>query len=737
LALVRPQPPEHPPATALTDAQVGESIRKGVDWLVDEFAGSRLKRGDQTDPETFAGRDALAVYALLHAGQAINDSRLSPQSDFVKGLIDRMKDFPMNGNRATYSRALRLNALAVYARPEDRVQIEQDAQYLIKSSMKGAFTYELLAENNRPQQGGWDNSNSQYGALGLWAAAEAGYRVPNVFWSDVERHWTENQTHTGAWGYNPGAQNGNLALTAGGITSLFVARDQMLANASELTPHQGAPRAIERGIEWLDEADNSIRLDGGHLGYSLYGLERAGLASGYKFFGNHDWYLELANKVIGMQKPDGSWEGGDGEQVETSFALLFLSRGRHPVLISKLEFDGAWANYARDLANLTRWAGKMLERPLNWQVVDIKRSWQEWTDSAVLYIATDKPPELTDSQIEKLRSFAEAGGVIFTHADKNSQATNEFVNGLAKRLFPQYPLQPLPKDHMVYSALFPMKENQRPDLLGASNGVRLLLVHSPTDLAKAWQRRLDRTQKAPFEMGVNVAIYASGRRELRNRVESIFIPEPLDKPAYNVPIARLKYKGNWDPEPGAWRRFARQVEVETRIHLDVSPIDTYNLNIANAPLAVLTGVGTFAPDQVEVNAIREFVNKGGVLFIDSCGGGKEFASNVRTQLLDKISPSRAPEPLPGNHIIIQGGDPGMQKAAPLRTRAYTTEALAGANPPPLQYIPIGDGMVIISQMDVISGLLGTSTWGIIGYQPTVSQAIMRNVVMYSLKLPPR
>jgi hypothetical protein len=239
------------------------------------------------------------------------------------------------------------------------------------------------------------------------------------------------------------------------------------------------------------------------------------------------------------------------------------------VLLSKLEFEGAWTNYARDLANLTRWAGKQLERPLNWQVVDIKRSWQEWTDSAVLYIATDKPPDLTDSQLEKLRSFVEAGGLIFTHADKNSQATSDFASDLAKRLFPQYAYGPLPKDHIVYSALYPMKPENRPDLAGLSNGVRLLMVHSPTDLARSWQRRLDRTQRGPFEMGVNVAIYASGRRELRNRVESIFIPEPIEQPAFNVPVARLRYRGNWNPEPGAWRRFARQVEGETRIRLSI------------------------------------------------------------------------------------------------------------------------------------------------------------------------
>ena len=50
------------------------------------------------------------------------------------------------------------------------------------------------------------------------------------------------------------------------------------------------------------------------------------------------------------------------ELTETAYCLLFLARGRHPILMNKLRFDGFWANRPRDVANLARFASKELER---------------------------------------------------------------------------------------------------------------------------------------------------------------------------------------------------------------------------------------------------------------------------------------------------------------------------------------------------------------------------------------
>ena len=149
--------------------------------------------------------------------------------------------------------------------------------------------------------------------------------------------------------------------------------------------------------------------------------------------------------------------------------------------MNKARFEGFWANYPRDVANLTRFATNQLERPLNWQVVRLSHNWTDWTDSPILYLSSHQPPPLAPRDVDNLRTFVRAGGLLFTHADGGSSEFNAFVADLAHRMFPDEPFEDLPPDHPIYSSVYKLKP--RPRLQGVSNGNRLLLVHSPQDIA--------------------------------------------------------------------------------------------------------------------------------------------------------------------------------------------------------------------------------------------------------------
>ena len=75
-----------------------------------------------------------------------------------------------------------------------------------------------------------------------------------------------------------------------------------------------------------------------------------------------DWYREGTQTLVETQDAlSGYWAGtGPGESeplIGTSFALLFLSKGRWPVLLAKLQHgDGDdWNHHRSDVANLTRY----------------------------------------------------------------------------------------------------------------------------------------------------------------------------------------------------------------------------------------------------------------------------------------------------------------------------------------------------------------------------------------------
>jgi hypothetical protein len=94
---------------------------------------------------------------------------------------------------------------------------------LINSSRHGAYSY----SERGSQTGTWDNSNSQYGLLGVWSGAEVGAEVPQSYWLQVQNHWYECQNVGGDWGYlRAGSGSGTLSMTVAGLASLFVTHDQ-------------------------------------------------------------------------------------------------------------------------------------------------------------------------------------------------------------------------------------------------------------------------------------------------------------------------------------------------------------------------------------------------------------------------------------------------------------------------------------------------------------------------------
>ena len=64
--------------------------------------------------------------------------------------------------------------------------------------------------------------------------------------------------------------------------------------------------------------------------------------------------------------------------VATSFALLFLAKGKTPVLVSKMAYGGSdymgWNNKRDDMKHLTEYCSKALfkNKPLAWQVFDMR-----------------------------------------------------------------------------------------------------------------------------------------------------------------------------------------------------------------------------------------------------------------------------------------------------------------------------------------------------------------------------
>ena len=398
--------------------------------------------------------------------------------------------------------------------------------------------------------GAWDNSNTQYALLGMWAAAEAGVDVPVNFWRATDGHWRKTQSASGGgragcwWKMEWGISNSlpTVALTAAGEASLYVTADQWMGRGGR------ADAALVRGLAAV-KGDFKKSLPG--LGDDLYytfALQRVGVAAGLKRIEGIDWYRRAAAAIVLSQREEGGWTYAFSEITGTSYALLVLAHGGFPAMVSKLEYGGMAGRDSRDAAHLVRRVGELVEQPLNWQAADVAGDPADWLDAPVLLVTGSGDPGFDAGTLAKIGAFIHGGGMVFSVALEGDAGFTAAMERDAARVT-GHAGRELAGDHALFTLVEKMAK--RPALWGVSNGVRELWVHCPVDVALAWEVR-DLAEKNAWSVGVNLYVYVTGKERPRSRLEGL--GARAAEQGLGLTVGRLKYEGNWDPEPGARAR---------------------------------------------------------------------------------------------------------------------------------------------------------------------------------------
>ena len=585
----------------------------------------------------------------------------------------------------------------------------------------------------------------------MWAAAQQNLEVPTKFWEVVDAAWRKNQGKDGGWAYQkPEADRPtSISMTGAGVATLFITQDMLGEGKGGDCKGNIEDKNLQAGLKWLGDHYDTL----GNNMYAMYNIERVGTASGYKYFGTVDWYKSGTATLLKTQRPDGSWEGGHGEIPSTTWGILFLVKGRAPIMMNKLEYTfdkggvANWNQRPRDVANLAHWTGKQLEKELNWQIVNMKVPIEDLHDAPVLYIAGNQVLNFTKEEKEKLKLYVEQGGMILGHADCNDQKFSNSFAKLAQELFKGYEFRDIPTDHLIYTDHFNGKAwNNKPALRGLSNGARELMVLMPTgDPARYWQiRNFSSGQTKPMaELAANIYLYAVDKSTLKSKFkgQSFFVKRnEAVKAAKTVNVARIEYSGSWDPEPGGWRRFANLLHNERAVDAAVTPVKLGAGKLDKGfQFAHLTGTSRFKLNEAQRKEIKDFVEGGGTLFVDAAGGSIEFKESAESELaaiFGDAAKSLA-SPLPADHPIYSNAEK-LDHAA---YRPFAKRLLSGGmNVPRLRGISVNNKTgVFYSPEDVTVGLVGMSVDGIYGYEPDYANDLMVNAVLFALggPVPPK
>ena len=738
--LRRAQPTGAPVHEPFAEPMTAVKIRTAIDDAV-MFLRSQQSPNGQIGSYHMGGSTVLGALAMLAAGaHPASDDGLRKALDWLLKLqVDNI-----------YVRAIRANVWEYALRKvpydkEIRAALKADYDWLLKAlGDKEGWRYTLASRD-------WDNSCTQYGVLGIWAAARAGIQPGDWFWPRMSKHFRSCQNPDGGWGYIRGGSSPNMATA--GLASMFLVFDMYHGKSyytkekpRTFTSGEAAEclKSIERGMKWLG-ATTGNKADG----YYLYGIERTGVASGRKYIGGEDWFRRGALTVLTRQGRFGevaNMAGHGDAVVKTAFCTLFLVYGGAPVVFNKLEYGAGqdWNLNPRDLANVAKHLWSAYERPLNWHSVSITAAASEF-EAPILFISGSKAATFTDKEVAKLREYVDCGGTILAEPSDHSEAFENSMAQLLARLYPpeQYPtckLEPLAADHGVYTVLR-QAWNKRPELLGASDGSRTFFLLSKGYLSADWQ--MNRTESDAFKLAMNLLFYATDLGALEGKFASIL---PETKPAKErkpvTPVARVKHPGtpdcprDWEAGHVCWRKFAPYLRHVTGYKLAARPAVALGKDkLDGIRVLHLTGRRGLKLSPAERTALKQYVGNGGVVLVDAYAGSRAFAESARREIeatFGALEPLGSASMLGGGRFV-GGADLSRGIRFKLPARRLLREKGIAAKGQKLEVVRVGGRpAVLFSAFDLTGALAGIPSFRSVGYKPPSARRIAANILAYTV-----
>lgn len=753
------QPPGQP---GLVE-RVNKAIDAGVRFLYDQERGTgNWEKIDQASLANPGGWTSLAILALLNSGVDPKDPIIDRALKYLRTLEPEK----------TYVVGLQIMAYAEAGRSEDRERIQTLVDWLIKArSMSGQECRGWTYQSGTPMEP--DNSNTQYALLGLHAGQQAGARIDRSVWESIRDLYIRTQTAEGGWFYSRKSREPTITMSTAGLCGLIIAGMELNEGRETIQPNGQARecglykenKPLDRALGWLGN-NFSVRpaRSSDAIFYNLYGLERAGRLTGQRFLGEHDWYrvgCEFLTKP-GVQHDDGSWhrEGFHDRWavVSTSFALLFLSKGRIPVLISKLVHGPGndWNNDRNDARNLANYASTELfrGRPMAWQVFDTNRVEISDNDkllqlagelgkSSVVYFNGHEAPEFKPMEVELLKQYVEQGGFVFAEACCGRKEFDAGFRDLMKQIFPDHTLRKLPPEHPIWRAHALVPPDSVP-LEGIDYGCKTVVVYSPQDLSCYWEGNLSKEGRGQlaFRLGGNIVAYATGMEPPRPRLSPVEIvakdPQGREFQRGYLKIAQLRHEGDWQPAPNAMRNLLADLRKSAHMNvaLQTEAIAATDPNLVDFKFLYMHGRADFQISAQGAKNLRTTLETGGTILADACCGKKAFDAAFR-KLVEQIYPEGKLEP-------ISPSDPLFGKdvnGTPITTVRCRTELATGngqsgefrSMAPALEGLRIGNRWAIVySKYDLGCALEKHQSTDCLGHDHASALLLGKAAVLYAL-----
>lgn len=778
--------------------KVNRAIDKGIAALKRMEAGNGHWEGQDTTGKLLSyaadqngGTTALATLALLTAG-------VPPEDKAVQRALEYLRNLEL---KRTYVVSLTTMAFVEARQPRDLERIQRNAAWLFE---KAVYSGGKLKGWGYPHESPFvDGSNTQYALLGLYAAKQAGVKIDDDKWNairDLYLNCQKDESNIAAyWRYdlsqNMAQYGASFTMTVAGLCGLFISgmglneSQQKLDEATGIAANCGHYKtnpAIAKGMNWIAARFAFEKVPNMKMSvmYNVYGIERLGRLSGQRFIGKADWYREGVDYLLPRQNDDGTWTRNDQvadkvPAIATSFGLLFLCKGRTPILISKFAHGDAavrdgilvergepgitgWNRKQNDVRNLTEFASRELFSglPMGWQAYDsrkksftepeLKEEVESLLACPIVYLNGHGALVLTLQQEEILKRYVNEGGFLFAEACCGDEEFAKSFHKLIAKLFPDNQLTRVPPQHSIWNSYYMVSPSEFPYVDVLERGCKTVVIFTMSPMAGYWEEARfqpkngvpakNRGEKA-FQFAGNVIAYATGMQPPEQKGTRKLIVDPNNEtapPRGAFKPAQLKLRGEAAPAPAAMRNLMGYIRAATTIDampgkVEIVPLDP---ELAKFNFVYLHGRRKLDFSDEEVKNLRVHLETSGLLFADAACGRKEFDESFRA-LVKRMFPNNPLEVIAPDDELYSKKINGVEIRSVKRREKAGGEGPDGGYkelPPHLEGVKIdGRWVIIYSKWDVGCALEKHNSTECLGHTLESALRIGAAAVLYSLK----
>ncbi|MFA4985626.1 MAG: DUF4159 domain-containing protein [Candidatus Brocadiia bacterium] len=328
-----------------------------------------------------------------------------------------------------------------------------------------------------------------------------------------------------------------------------------------------------------------------------------------------------------------------------------------------------WEGARDDVTSLIEQSSVRLGVKYGARVLDIKDFSGDPDDIPVLYFTGHEAIVFDKEMRDRIREYVRSGGYIWAQACCGSKKFYDSFVLEMKTIFPDRSFLTLPLDHPVYHCYYDITRVRRmfggkvveempPQLEGISVGCRTAVFISKYDLGCGWAsvpnkyNAYDSTDSK--YMGLNMVNYCLAYHKLGKflATSKVYYESDANERA-DFTMGQVIHAGEWDPHPSGLASLLKAVlsNTSTEVKFKRTNVNLDEGNFFSIPLLYLSGHGEFSLSAKSADALRRYLEAGGMLFADSCCGELSFDNAFRREMR-RVMPTAALSPVPASHELF-------------------------------------------------------------------------------------